>query len=153
MACQCSAPCAGYFTLAFRDQFTAPLLPSSTAADLKAALEVREQASAALGCARSAAPLTAGPCAQALPNVISVTVASLDPWLCGSSTAHVTNVTFTHNPGDLPLMRIHNQLTSGDGSLQATVNITEGACARFASRHAPAVRRAASPPRDAARQW
>jgi hypothetical protein len=94
--CLCDS-CTGSFALTFRRRTTRNLLPSETAASLKAALE-------------------------ALDSIVQVTVtiapdaAGLTPpearTVCDADGA-TTSITFTHNPGNLPPLQVQNQLTGG----------------------------------------
>ncbi|RLN37966.1 hypothetical protein BBJ28_00024323 [Nothophytophthora sp. Chile5] len=88
LRCTCTS-CTGSFALSFRGRVTSNLLGSSaTPSDLKAALE-------------------------ALDNVYGVTVTVDSGTVLCSSSGSVTSITFTNNPGNLPLLKVFNGPLTG----------------------------------------
>lgn len=94
--CLCNG-CTGTFTFTFRRRTTINLSPTSTQADLKAALEK-------------------------LDTINGVTVASPTTLICDSSGT-TTSITFTNNPGNLPTLQIQNRLSGGSPALSITTSV------------------------------
>ena len=99
--CACPSPCEGTFTLTFRGRTTTALHPETTVDELTSALE-------------------------ALPSIgrVSAVSASGAEGVCGEH-ATATDITFLTEGGDLPPLRIGNDLQSDDGLV---LNTTDSEC-------------------------
>ncbi|KAL8001772.1 putative EGF-like domain-containing protein [Plasmopara halstedii] len=85
LTCICNS-CSGTFTLSFQSQVTTNIAATATSSDLKMALET-------------------------LDNIYGLDIVSATP-LC-SNSGTTTSITFTHNPGDVPLLQVKSTLNSG----------------------------------------
>jgi hypothetical protein len=90
--CLCDG-CTGTFVLTFRRRTTVNLSPSSTPAQLKAALEKLNTI-----------------------NGVTVTLSGAGTTLCDANGA-TTSIVFTKNPGNLPALQLQNRLTGGTSTL------------------------------------
>lgn len=100
--CLCDG-CTGTFVLTFRRRTTVNLSPTSTPADLKAALEKIDTI-----------------------NGVTVTLSGSGSTICDSDGA-TTSITFTNNPGDLPELQIQDRLKGGTSMLSISSGGASGA--------------------------
>jgi len=94
LECFCDATCSGNFYLSFRGESTKPISFDASAANIKAALEE-------------------------LVTLREVTVAFTGGTVACDSDGVATAITFTHNPGDVPPLRIAKNALATTGSTAA----------------------------------
>lgn len=99
--CQCDG-CTGTFALTFRRRTTVNLSPTTTAAELKSALEALDTV-----------------------HGVQVSISNSGTQLCPAAGA-TTSITFTHNPGNLPRLQVDNHLTGGTVQLSISHSGTTG---------------------------
>jgi hypothetical protein len=105
--CLCSSGCAGTFRISFRNELTESIAFGASAATIESALE-------------------------SLRSVVSVVV-TLDGGsaVCDTDGAS-TRITFTHQPGNLPLIKLYSSLTQTTGTPVLTA-IGDGASSSYGS--------------------
>jgi hypothetical protein len=105
--CLCSSGCAGTFRLSFRNELTSTIAYGANAATVKAALE-------------------------ALRTIITVTV-TVDGGsaVCDADGASA-RVTFTHQSGNLPSLKVESSLTQSSGT-PALAIVADGASSSYGS--------------------
>lgn len=99
--CTCSATCSGSFYLSFRGEVTDAIGFDGTAAALEAALE-------------------------ALPTVHGVSVALTGGSALCDADGVSAAVTFTHNPGDVPSLRVHKNDLATSGATASVAVVHSG---------------------------
>ena len=94
--CLCGSGCAGTFRLSFRNELTPSIAYGASASDVKTALE-------------------------SLRTIVSVTVTFEGGSAPCDADGSSTRITFTHQSGDLPSLKLSSSLTQSSGT--PTINI------------------------------
>lgn len=124
ITCTCPSACTGNVILAMEESRTGWIAASADASTVETALE-------------------------AVPTIDGVTLSMNDSALC-TTGGTLTQVTFTHQPGDLPLLRLLASSLASD----TTLTFAEGTCwlkggGRYSLRHTPFLAQTASHERHA----